>query len=158
MADKLVEEAKRRIAEAASITVRAARKWDGAVFDLAKAWKDMVVADGIMRQNRKAAGTENDSGRMEARLLHPRAMFALALAMSEVGFHFGFPVHRESGMPAKLADYVGSDPETDYGVVAEAQATKLPKAKSKRRKYRRRKGAQSPEAKVEEAFQEAVGA
>lgn len=150
-------EARERIRAAGAITARCARRWDDAVAELARAWRDIVLSDTIMREHRKAAGSDTEYGRMEARLLHPRAMFALALALTDVGFPLGFAVHRESGMQPKLASYVGKNPERDY--IGNEEVTLAPVAAPvalprKRRKYKRRKDRKPPEVVVDEAVKD----
>ena len=112
-------EARGLIRAAGSRIVGAAAQWDAAVAALAAAWHEVMAVDDVLRANRGPAKIDVDYGRMEARLLHPRAMFALSIALTDAQFPLGYPVHRDCGMPEKLAEYVGEYPERDY--VAEEQ-------------------------------------
>lgn len=97
----------KRIAEAAKL-------WDTGVLALAQAWDEIVKANEIMRVNRQILRIDLDNGRMEARLIHPRAAFALGMALADKGYPIGYSVLREAGMPAKLATFVGDAPHEDY--------------------------------------------
>jgi hypothetical protein len=107
-------EARQAITEAAQLLVGAVAQWDEAVKLLAEAWTEVMRADEILRLNRRASGTDFESGRMEARLLHPRAMFALSIALTDAKYPLPYGYMRECGMSKLLADYVGTDPQNDY--------------------------------------------
>jgi hypothetical protein len=107
-------EARAAIRSAAQQLVRAAARWDAAVVELARAWQEIAAVDDVRRLNQRSAGSDFDSGRMEGRLLQPRALFGLSLALADVNFNIGHILHRDCEMKPQLADYVGTDPERDY--------------------------------------------
>lgn len=137
------------IREAALQTVASSARWDRAIVELAEAWRGIMAADQVMRLNRLQAGSENDSGRMEARLLHPRAMFSMSVALADAKFPLPYGFIRECGMSEKLADYVGADPASDYvvdsssppcdesGAAAATDPVAVAAVRHKRRKHRR---------------------
>lgn len=106
-------EARAAIREAGQRLVGAALRWDAAVAELAAAWREIAGCDDVLRNNRHAARVQFESGRMEGRLLQPRAHFGLSVALSDVNFNIGHVLHRDCGMPERLADFVGTDPERD---------------------------------------------
>ena len=128
----------RRIAEAA-------RLWDTGVVALAQAWSEIVKGNEAMRVNRQILKIEQDNGRMEARLIHPRAAFSLGVALSDVGYPIGYGVLREAGMPLKLAAYVGDAPHEDYVGKTEEEPSDGRQAKAKTAK--RRKGTKNRRSK-----------
>lgn len=129
-------EARTALRNAAELVVAAAARWDHGVAELAAAWADIMAADETLRINRRAAGVDNDSGRMEARLLHAHAMFGLSIALIDARFPIGWPVLREAPLSPRLAAYVGSDPVSDY-LSAAVEPQIQPSPTAERRKRRR---------------------
>ncbi|MGH7863349.1 MAG: hypothetical protein ACREQB_00040 [Candidatus Binataceae bacterium] len=152
-------QARSDILQAAKDLIVAVQHWDSAVATLAVAWREVMHADQVLRENRNVAGITYDSGRMDARLLHPRATFSLSLALMDAGFPLSYGVIRECGMPAKLADYVGDDPASDYFQNEPAAAPAIARPTMKlRRKFKGRKGAKSQSQRLDEAEAELAGA
>jgi hypothetical protein len=134
------ETARAAISAAGRAAAGAAADWDAAVSDLALAWRAMVAAADTLRAQRRAAAIEFDSGPLELRLVHPRAMFALALALSDAGFPMGVPVLRECGWSERLTDFVGKDPAATYFPDhAQPEAEPQPARTRKRRQRRQRR-------------------
>lgn len=108
---KIAEDA---ITEASTKLVAAARLWDQAVGDLASAWEQIMLADQVIREHMRDLEIENDSGRMHARPTFIHAAYALNIALTDVKYPQTAPLLRELNFPAKLAEYIGTDPHLDY--------------------------------------------
>lgn len=107
-------EANAALEQAGMECAEGARMWDEGVRLLVNAWGKMLLADERMRLNRRAAGTEFDGGRIELRLIHPRAMYVLGLALTEAKCYWPAPLHRTEQVQDSLAAYVGDAPQRDY--------------------------------------------
>lgn len=133
-------EARRKLAESAVLqasqqAMDAAVLWDKAVSELASAWRGILAADVVIRENLSQLGSENDSGRLHARTTFPRAAYSLNLALSDAGYPNTSVLLREVGFPAKLADYIGEEPHTDYLQHVEADTLSEPEAPRKRGRH-----------------------
>lgn len=107
-------QAREQIALAGIAAMEAAQQWDQGVKLLVQAWSRMIEVDTAVRLNKRDAGAQEVDGRLDARLVHPRAAFSLNISLMDAKFPMPFHVMRECGMGATLAEYIGQAPEDDY--------------------------------------------
>jgi hypothetical protein len=91
-----------------------AKLWDHHITGLVHAWREMFEADVTMRTSRYNAGIDVDGGRIEIRLIHPRALYVLGLALQEAQCPWPTPLIRTEQIATTLAGYVGDAPQQDY--------------------------------------------
>lgn len=102
------------IVQAGRSAAEAAHAWDAACTALAASWRALLEADTVQRTRRRYADRDIEHGRLEARLVHPRAAYVLFRTLTAAGFPLPIPVHQVEGTPDALAEYVGAAPQEDY--------------------------------------------
>ncbi len=122
-------QAREQIALAGIAAMEAAQQWDQGVKLLVQAWSRMIEVDTAVRLNKRDAGAQEVDGRLDARLVHPRAAFSLNISLMDAKFPMPFHVMRECGMGPTLAEYIGQEPEQDY-LGGEIEPEEPPKAEA----------------------------
>jgi len=123
--------AQQAIREAGRSAAEAARQWDYAVGLLAASWRVLLQADTTQRTQRRTAGRDIEHGRLEARLVHPRAAYVLFRQLADANFPLPIPVHHVESNASTLVEYMGETPQEDYVdtvIIEQTEGTEVPDA------------------------------